>query len=628
MATTLVFGEQITVLAELGFIVREFTLGDYGTKVTRTNLVTNPSFETNTTGWTTSNATITRITTDSYAGGACCQVSKLAVANGRIRGVSTTSGDRIPVTAGTAYRFSWWVKVPTGQPSCSLRIRTEEYQASGTRNPDQVSSTTVVSDTDGWVRLSFSDTPVAGATPTVTMVTSVEETTANARTYLVDAAMVEQTNTLLPYFDGSFDAGWSGYILDGALSWSGTAHASTSSGTWGLIGTETNGSQLDGDDVLDGTLEGLDISEFVQSLSISRGRSDQFNSFRAGTCTLVLNNNDRRFDPINTASPYYDPTLQRHGVTPRRKVTITSGALDLFVGRISDIDVQYDFDLSTVVITCTDDFTLLATTFTGAAITPTAELSGARVTSILDLASVNFPAATRSIDTGVASLGNYQIPANTNAAGYLSRVAEAEQGLFFVKADGTLRFTDRVSNAFAVSAASFSDDGTDIPYQGLATIYGNEFLFNRVQATRETGSVQAVGDAASQTEFGVSTLALDDLLLADDASALTLATSLLDRYKAPEYRFDDMTVMVSALSAPNRTTVLGLEMGDVITVTRHFATGSPASVSDDYGVERITHQITPDRHLVTIGMYVADLVFPFVLNDATFGVLSTDNALV
>ena len=35
-------------------------------------------------------------------------------------------------------------------------------------------------------------------------------------------------------------------------------------------------SQLDGDDVLDGTLEGVYISPYVQSLSISRGRSDQF----------------------------------------------------------------------------------------------------------------------------------------------------------------------------------------------------------------------------------------------------------------------------------------------------------------------------------------------------------------
>ena len=387
-------------------------------------------------------------------------------------------------------------------------------------------------------------------------------------------------------------------------------------------------SQLDGDDVLDGTVEGIDISPFVRSLSISRGRSDQFGAFRAGTLTLVLNNNDRRFDPINDASPYYDPTTNRSGVTPRRRVQVISGGTTpLFTGRIADIDVEYNYDLSTVTITAVDDFTLLANAFTGADITPSAELSGARVSAILDLPEIAYPLTTRSIDTGVASLGDYLIKENTNAANYLQRVAEAEQGLFFVKADGTLRFTDRVTSVFASPVATFADDGTGIAYQGIDTQYGNEFLFNRVQAQTETGVVQAADDAASQTEFGVSTLALTDLLLASDANALTLAQKLLDNYKQPAYRFDDLRLVVSAMSSPNRNLVLGLEMGDVITVTRTFSTGSPAQVSDDYGIERIVHQITPDRHIVTIGLYVAELVFPFVLDDVTFGLLDTDNAL-
>lgn len=388
-----------------------------------------------------------------------------------------------------------------------------------------------------------------------------------------------------------------------------------------------NSSQLNGEDVLDGTLEGLDISPYIQSLTINRGRSDQFSNFRAGTCTIVLDNDDRRFDPINQDSPYWDITTNKSGVTPRRRIQVLSGNTALFTGRITDIDVEYDFNLSTVTITAADDFVLLANAFTGAASTPAAELSGARVARILDLPEVNYPATTRSIDTGIATLGNYQIDANTNVATYLNRVAEAEQGLFFVKADGTLRFTDRASQVFASSIATYADDGTGISYQGLATIYGQEFLFNRVQATTETGTVQAANDTTSQTEFGVSTLSLDNLLLSSDAAALTLANTLLNLYKQPEYRFDDLRLLVSAMTAPNRTLTLGLEMGDVITIKRTFSTGSPASVEELYAVERITHQITPDRHIVTLGLYIADIVYPFVLNDPTFGVLDADNAV-
>lgn len=386
-------------------------------------------------------------------------------------------------------------------------------------------------------------------------------------------------------------------------------------------------STLNGDDVLDGTLEGIDISPYVQNLTISRGRSDQFANFRAGTCTIVLNNNDRRFDPINEDSPYWDIATGKSGVTPRRRVEITSGGTALFTGRITDIDVEYDYQLSTVTISAADDFVLLANAYTGAAFTPSAELSGARVSAILDLPEVNYPSTTRSIDTGTATLGAYAVNANTNAATYLNRVAEAEQGLFFVKADGTLRFTDRVTAAFSSPVASFSDDGSGIAYQGLATIYGQEFLYNRIQATIESGTVQAADDTASQTEFGVSTLSLDNLLLSTDAAALTLANTLLDLYKQPEYRFDDLRLMVSAMSSPNRTLVLGLEMGSVISITRTFSTGSPASVTEEYAVERITHQITPDRHIVTLGLYVADLVYPFVLNDPVYGVLDAANAV-
>jgi hypothetical protein len=215
-------------------------------------------------------------------------------------------------------------------------------------------------------------------------------------------------------------------------------------------------SQLNGIDVLDGD-DVDDVSEYVRSLSISRGRSDQFSSFRAGTLTLVLNNNDRRFDPINESSPYYNSTTGRSGVTPRRRVQIVGDNIPLFTGRVSDIDVEYNYELSTVTITAADDFTLLANTFTGAASTPPVELSGARVSRILNLPEVAYPAASRSIGTGVAALGAFPIAANTNAANYLGRVAEAEQGLFFCAADGTLTFTDRATTAFASPVVNFTD---------------------------------------------------------------------------------------------------------------------------------------------------------------------------
>lgn len=208
-------------------------VGGYGTSTTRTNLITNPNFETNTTGWQAlgTGTTITRITTDAYLGSASLQVTTGTVANSAAITLSA-SGNRTPVTAGLPYYLSAWVKVPTGQPSCSLRLRTLEFREDGTQNAAQVSSTTVVSDTDGWVRLSFADTPTGGATPTVTMSFRVEITTSVARTYLVDAVLFEQSSTLLPYFDGTYADTYTDYALT-SQGWGGTAHGSASTAVWG-----------------------------------------------------------------------------------------------------------------------------------------------------------------------------------------------------------------------------------------------------------------------------------------------------------------------------------------------------------------------------------------------------------
>lgn len=390
------------------------------------------------------------------------------------------------------------------------------------------------------------------------------------------------------------------------------------------------------EDIFGGTLVGDDVSQFCQEISISRGRSDQLQNFNAGTCTVRLLNRDRRFDPINESSPYWDVSTGKSGVTPRRKVTIFSDGVELFTGRITDIDVSYEpnnpnatSENSYVTITAADDFVLLANTFTENAITPTQELSGARVTSILDLPEVNYP-ATRDIDTGAATLGGgatFDIAANSNVLTYLQSVATSEQGYFFVAADGDLTFTDRIAASFTAPSAYFSDAGTDIPYTSLSVMYGQEFLYNKVVCTVEGGTDQVANDVASQTEYGISTLNLSGLLLVDDAAALTLAADLLDRYKEPEYRFDRIQTIYNPLGSGDQVTLTAVDVADVVRITRTYPTGTPASVTKDYSIENIRHVITPSSHTVEYGLSVADLVYAFILDDALYGVMDSTNAL-
>jgi hypothetical protein len=391
-----------------------------------------------------------------------------------------------------------------------------------------------------------------------------------------------------------------------------------------------------GQDILGGTLVGDDVSQFCQEISISRGRSDQLQNFNAGTCTVRLLNRDRRFDPINESSPYWDVSTGKSGVTPRRKVTIFSDGVQLFTGRITDIDVSYEpnnpdatSENSYVTITAADDFVLLANTFTENAITPTQELSGTRVTSILDLPEVNYP-VTRDIDAGSATLGGgatFDIDSNSNVLTYLQQIATSEQGYFFVAADGDLTFTDRIAASFTAPSAYFSDAGTDIPYTSLSVMYGQEFLYNKVVCQVEGGTDQIANDVGSQTEYGISTLNLSGLLLVDDAAALTLATDLLDRYKEPEYRFDRIQTIYNPLGSGDQQTLTGVDLADVVRITRTYPTGTPATVTKDYSIENIRHVISPSSHTVEYGLAVADLVYAFILDDSLYGVMDSTNAL-
>jgi len=384
------------------------------------------------------------------------------------------------------------------------------------------------------------------------------------------------------------------------------------------------------EDYLGGTLLGDDVSPYAQSITVSRGRKDDFSDFDAGTLSVTLRNDDRRFDPTNTSGPYWNSTLGRSGLTPRRKVTLICNGVTVFVGRIADIDIEYDPNptgTSTAVITAVDDFSRLSTAFINTDVTPTSQLSSARINAILDRSEVAYPLADRDIDTGLVTLGTQQIDANTNVLTYLQQIGETEWGLLFVNRQGQLAFRQRQTAVFADVQAEFNDNGSDIPYQVLQVIYGSEFLYNQVQVQAEGGTLQTADDAASQAEYGVLTYAVKDALFAADAEALDLAEYLRDTYSTPTFWFDEIASPANLLTGAQRTTLNSLDMGDQIQLTRHFPNGTPSTVTEVYAIERLSHTITANNHLVSLGLYKPLVVYEFILDDSLYGILSADNAL-
>lgn len=396
-------------------------------------------------------------------------------------------------------------------------------------------------------------------------------------------------------------------------------------------------SLLNGVGKLDGEVIRQDVSDYCQSISISRGRQSSTDQTRAGSCSVVLLNNDRRFDPINEDSPYWDAVENRSGISPRRKIDISSNNIPIFSGLITDINLGYEntisgvsYDLSTVEIAASDNFVLLANAYIDTAYTPSEQLSGARVQNILDLGSVNYPLTSRNISTGSATLGGgatFEISANTNALQYLQNVAISEDGYFYVSADGTLTFTDRVTASFAGVEAIFSDDGTNLPYSQIGITYGQEELYNKIICTIVDGVEQVADNTDSQDDFGISTLSLTDLLLSTNASALALANNLLERYGLPQYRFDGVATYFNGLNSSEQQEVASLDLADIVQIVRNYNVGSPLTVTKYYAIESIKHSISPSSHSVELGLGYVDLLFAWTFDDLVLGIIDSNNAV-
>lgn len=181
----------------------------------RTNLVTNPSFETNTTGWlsstgygaATSPATFARSTTRANTGTASLLVTW-----------PTTSYTWVDtqitgLTPGATYTASCYVWVPTGSPDVRMNVL---FIAAG-------DWTTVK---NAWTRISVTFT--ASSSGQAFIGPQVYGSTSGQQVY-VDSVMLEKWFEPTAYFDGSTAAGggWT-------YAWTGTAHASTSTAT-GLL---------------------------------------------------------------------------------------------------------------------------------------------------------------------------------------------------------------------------------------------------------------------------------------------------------------------------------------------------------------------------------------------------------
>jgi hypothetical protein len=388
--------------------------------------------------------------------------------------------------------------------------------------------------------------------------------------------------------------------------------------------------------VLDGTTEFASVMDSTISITAKRGRRDIGDTFSAGTMTFTIQDVDGIFNPFDENSPYYDTAQSKPGLAPMREVRLTRySSTDVAELLYSGFVVNYDYNfalggLDTVTVYCADQFYLLSQTYLDA-FNPSAELSGARINTVLNLPEVDFPALSRDIATGTVELGHdasYNVAAGTNVLQYIAQINDtAEFGRLFMSRDGVLTFQNRIGNTISASVADFHDDGTNYKYNGVGISFEADAVVNRVVVTGLNGTTATATDAASIAQYFIQTNSITNSLLHEAGSITTAASYLLN--PQPEARYTSVETAFLMLTTLQKDTLATLEIGDTITVEKTFPSGtSTTQLAQELSVEGIEHYLDfATGHRVLYSTAPTTIVYELILDDATYGTIDTTNVL-
>jgi hypothetical protein len=389
--------------------------------------------------------------------------------------------------------------------------------------------------------------------------------------------------------------------------------------------------------VLDGTTNFASVIESTQSISVKRGRRDIGDTFSAGTMSFEILDVSGIFNPFDENSPFWDTNQNVPGLAPMREVKLirydnADNPELIFRGFVINYDYNFALGgLDTVTVYCADQFYLLSQTYLDE-FNPSAELSGARLETVLDLPEVDFPTgASRNIATGTVNLGHdaaYTVAAGTNVLTYVSQVNDtAEFGRVFMSREGVFTFQNRIGNTLSASVADFHDDGTNIPYNGLGISFEADAVINRSVVTGLNGNTATVEDTGSIATYFIQTSSITNSLLHEQASIDTAASYLLN--PDPEARFTSVETAFMALTTAQRDTVAVIDIGDTVTIEKTFASGTGTTeLAQELSVEGIEHYLDlSSGHRVLISTAPTTVVYELILDDAVYGTLSTTNAL-
>jgi hypothetical protein len=409
-----------------------------------------------------------------------------------------------------------------------------------------------------------------------------------------------------------------------------------------------------------------DVTGFVDSVSVRRGRSRELDTFPNGSANIVFRNEERTFDPLFRDGPFFGK------IKPRQQIEVVFNEIPIFVGVVDDWNLDFNLNNTAyATAACIDGLALLSQTaidsFTNSQQTP-----GERIQSILSRGEVDYRGPV-NLDPGLNPLQGDTVQDDANTLNYLQNVADTDVGRLFVDGAGVLRYRDRTAGIVQNPRIVLSDnseyidqlsllsnavlwfDASDVEpvridadaqaqwilqdavlwfdasdpdylppvlgFSGIEVDFGTEFLYNRISVTSVGQSKVTAIIQSSIDEFGVRTLSRDGYLFLDEAATDAFAEFLASIYSQPEVRISRQSVLVHGLNDTLANYVARVEIGDVLRTI-----WTPNNLSDvvdlDSIVEGVEHRIDRVSHVVTFQLTPRP-TGGFILDDPNRGLLDT-----
>ena len=219
----------------------------------------------------------------------------------------------------------------------------------------------------------------------------------------------------------------------------------------------------------------IDVTEYVQNVSINRGINRNLDDFTAGSVSVTFVNNNRVFDPLNTSSPLWYSAGGYTIVQPAGRIRISSNGVRRFTGFVQDWDFNYEdagFD-GTATLTALDMmYRVSNASFTGGTAWQV-ESTSDRIKTVMNYNG--FAAVEYGGVRGGQTLLGYDVNnPGDNVLSYLQNVARSEPADFFSNASAVMQLKDR---SFTNYAWNNSMRYNFVAYPATATLITNDNLF-------------------------------------------------------------------------------------------------------------------------------------------------------